>query len=109
MKKIGSIVALGVFVVFMANCSPKSAKTIATEPVPTAEQMKAKYSEEQLAQGKTIWQNSCNRCHKLFEASSRTHEKWDRVLKRMIPKAKLTAEDGALVRAYLIAHSKVES
>ncbi len=109
MKKIFGVIAIGTFVFSMVNCSPKPAKSIAAEPVPTPEQMKANYTEEQLAQGKTIWQNNCNRCHKLFEPNSRGHEKWDRVLKRMIPKAKLSPEDGALVRAYLIANAQTES
>lgn len=109
MKKLVTTLALGTFILAMVNCSPKASKSVSTEPAPTAEQMKANFSEEQMAQGKTIWESNCNRCHKLFAPESRDNEKWDRVLKRMIPKAKLSPEDGALVRAYLIAHSKTGS
>lgn len=109
MKKIMTTFALGTFIIVMVNCSPKASKSVTTAPAPTAEQMKANYSETQLAQGKTIWESNCNRCHKLFAPESRDNDKWDRVLKRMIPKAKLSPEDGALVKAYLIAHSKTES
>jgi len=92
--------------IFMANCTPKAGKAVAEQPVETREQIAAQYSAAQLESGKTIFTGNCSRCHKLKEPGSRTPEQWNRVLKRMIPKAKLSEEDGKLVRAYLIANSK---
>ena len=108
MKKLLSIVLLSSFILLMTQCASKTSKAITAGPVPTSEQIKKEYTAVQLEQGKTIWQNSCNKCHKLFDPGSRTPDKWNNVLKRMIPRAKLNMEDGKLVRAYLIANAKTE-
>ena len=108
MKKIFSILILSSFLLLMTQCANKTSKAITAGPVPSPEQIKTQYSAAQLEQGKTIWQSSCNKCHKLFDPESRTPEKWNNVLKRMIPRAKLNIDDGNLVRAYLIANAKME-
>lgn len=105
MKKIIVTSALGAFVIFMANCSPKVAESVTAGPVPTSAEVKAQYSATQLDQGKMVWQNNCNKCHKLFAPESRDPEHWNKILKRMIPRAKLNASDAQLVRAYLIANA----
>lgn len=93
-------------VLIMANCTPKASKAIAEMPVESKEQIAAQFTPDQLEQGKTIFTGNCAKCHKLKEPGSRTPEQWNKVLKRMIPKAKLSDDDGKLVRAYLIANSK---
>jgi len=108
MKKIFSILILSSFVLLMTQCATKTSKAITAGPVPGPEQIMKEYTAAQLEQGKTIWQSSCNKCHKLFDPGSRTPEKWNNVLKRMIPRAKLNMDDGKLVRAYLIANAKTE-
>lgn len=106
MRKLLFISMLASGAVFMANCTPKASKAIAELPVESKEQITAKYSPQQLESGKTIFTGNCAKCHKLKEPGTRTPEQWNKVLKRMIPKAKLSDEDGMLVRAYLIAHAK---
>lgn len=108
MKKILSIFLLGCFVLIMSRCATKTSKAITAGPVPTPEQMMTEYTVAQLDKGKSIWENNCNKCHKLFEPESRIPEKWNNVLKRMIPRAKLDMEEGKLVRAYLIANARAE-
>lgn len=108
MKKLFAVMLYGAFVSLMVNCSPKASKAISELPVENKEQIVAKYSPQQLETGKTIFAGNCAKCHKLKEPESRTPEQWNKVLKRMIPKAKLSDDDGKLVRAYLIAHSKTE-
>lgn len=93
-------------VLFMINCTPKASKTITELPVESKEQIVAKYNPDQLEQGKILFTGNCAKCHKLKEPGSRTPAEWNKVLKRMIPKAKLNDSDGQLVRAYLIANSK---
>lgn len=106
MRKLMIIAGMAGSILFMANCTPKASKAIAEMPVESKEQITAKYSEAQLESGKTIFMSNCDKCHKLKMPETRTPEQWNKVLKRMIPKAKLSDEDGKLVRAYLIAHSK---
>ncbi len=106
MRKLFITSFLASAVLFMVNCTPKASKAIAEMPVESKEQIVAKYNPSQLEQGKTIFTGNCAKCHKLKEPGSRTPEQWNKVLKRMIPKAKLSDDDGMLVRAYLIANSK---
>lgn len=106
MKKTTTILTLGIIVLFMIHCSPKIGQEVTKGPIPSAEQIKADFTVAQLDQGKMIWQSSCIKCHKLHEPESRTPEQWNRVLKRMIPKAKLNLNDAQLVRAHLIMHAR---
>jgi cytochrome c5 len=106
MRKLTITSLLASAVLFMVNCSPKASKAIAEMPVESKEQIVAKYNSSQLEQGKTIFTGNCDKCHKLKDPGSRTPEQWNKVLKRMIPKARLSDDDGMLVRAYLIANSK---
>ena len=94
MKKVILSIAAGA--ALMVSCGPKS--TAVTGPKYTA--------SEQLVQGKTIFENSCSKCHKLPDPAKHDDQGWIKTLSRMAPKAKLSDEDGKLVRAYLIAHSK---
>jgi cytochrome c2 len=106
MKKLIIILSIALGTVFMAQCTPKASKAISETHVMTKEEAIANNTPEQLEQGKTIFTGNCAKCHKLKEPGSRTPEQWEKVLKRMIPKAKLSEEDGKLVKAYLIANSK---
>ena len=115
MKKILVLAAFTGVSVFMINCSSskKSASTTpstatATEmsPEATIAAVKKEYTPDQLAQGKTIFENSCNKCHGLKDPKTRTVEKLEKVLPGMIRKAKLSDDQGALVRAYMIANAK---
>lgn len=106
MRKRSIIAFMAATVLFMVNCTPKASKAIAEMPVESKDQIVAQYTPAQLEQGKTIFTGNCAKCHKLKDPGSRTPAEWNKVLKRMIPKAKLSDDDGKLVRAYLIANSK---
>jgi len=106
MKSIFKTFGFVVAALFVFSCAAKMVTVADKEPVPTKEYVKTNFSDEQLAQGQVLYENNCAKCHKLFEPDSRDAEKWNDVLKRMIPRAKLAYEDGRLVRAYLVLHSK---
>lgn len=109
MKKIFSISAILLAVMILINCTPKVAGTVTDkEPVPTKAQVLASFNEDQLAQGKTIFTNNCGKCHGLKDPASHTPPEWNKILAKMIPKAKLNYDDGKLVRAYVIANSKAD-
>lgn len=92
---------------FVVTCAAHAAKTVAhMEPAPSKEFVKANFTEDQLASGKTLFENNCAKCHELKEPGSRNPEKWNSVLKRMLPKTQLSYEDGRLVQAYLVANSE---
>lgn len=95
MKKSIAIGLLGV-VAFAVSCGPKSMAV--TGP---------KFSSaEHLTQGKTVFENSCNRCHKLPDPAKHDDQGWIKTLSRMAPKAKLTDEQHQMVYDYLISVNK---
>jgi cytochrome c5 len=81
---------------FLVSCGPKS--TAVNGPKYT--------SAEQLAQGKTVFENSCNRCHKLPNPEKHDDMGWIKTLSRMAPKAKLNTEQHQMVYDYLISVNK---
>ncbi|MXS72144.1 cytochrome C [Flavobacteriaceae bacterium W22] len=92
MKKSIVISLLGV-AAFAVSCGPKSMAV--TGP---------KFSSaEHLAQGKTVFENSCNRCHKLPDPAKHDDQGWIKTLSRMAPKAKLSDEQHQMVYDYLIS------
>lgn len=90
----------------LIGCFPQASQVIRSLPIETKEQIEAQYTPEQIAQGERINTMSCGKCHQLKDPNTRTPEQWNKIVKRMIPRAKLSYDDGKLVRAYLIAHAK---
>ncbi len=52
-------------------------------------------------QGKTVYINRCGRCHALKNVEKYTIERWDGILKSMIPKARLNESEAQQVTAYV--------
>ncbi len=78
------------------SCTPKT--------VPTANTQTA--TADNLAQGKTIYENSCGKCHDLPEPTKYDAQKWVGIMNWMAPKAKLTEEQHKLVYDYVISVKK---
>ncbi|AYZ37997.1 cytochrome C [Chryseobacterium indologenes] len=81
---------------FLLSCGPTS--TAVTGPKYT--------SSEKLAQGKTIFENSCAKCHQLPEPTKHDNQGWIKTLSRMAPKAKLNDDQHQMVYDYLISVNK---
>lgn len=92
-KVIFGILISGVFAI---SCTPKS--------VPAAEGQTA--NAEKLAEGKTIFENSCGKCHELPDPTSRNATEWVGIINAMAPKAKLTDEQHQLVYDYVVSVKK---
>ncbi|ASW75524.1 cytochrome C [Chryseobacterium piperi] len=97
MKKV---IAVALFTsVLLASCTPKASKaTSAIGP--------ATSTAEQIAQGKTIFENSCGRCHKLPDPTSHNSVQWVGIMNAMAPKAKLTDEQHQWVYDYIVSAKK---
>lgn len=100
MKK--RIVILSCIAVLLASCTPKiTSNTPATAPVgPTVS------TAEQIAQGKTIFENACGRCHKLPDPASHNPVQWVGIMNSMAPKAKLNDEQHQWVYDYIVSVKK---
>ncbi|WP_419869502.1 c-type cytochrome [Chryseobacterium sp. CT-SW4] len=94
MKKI--IASSFIIAVLLASCTQKA--SVVTGPVST--------SSEKLAQGKTIFENSCGRCHDLPEPTAHTSVQWVGIMNAMAPKAKLNDEQHQLVYDYVVSVKK---
>lgn len=60
-------------------------------------------SSEKLAQGQTVFENSCNRCHQLPDVEKHDDAGWMKTMSRMAPRAKLTDDQHQMVYDYLIS------
>ncbi|MGN7811245.1 cytochrome c [Flavobacterium johnsoniae] len=59
----------------------------------------------ELAEGKNLYENSCARCHKLYEPTKFSKEDWQPILVRMQKKAKLDDVKMASITNYI--HSQL--
>lgn len=102
--------AIGV-TLLLAQCSPKPRASMTSTASTTSakvDEVKSKYSEEDIASGKAVFENKCNNCHKLHLPETRNVEKWEKVLPRMVNLARLDDTQAGKVRAYVLSHAKVE-
>jgi hypothetical protein len=63
-------------------------------------------SHEFIVAGKVIYTGKCSRCHDMKDPSAYAAERWPSILKSMIPKAKLNAEQANQLTAYVMANTK---
>jgi mono/diheme cytochrome c family protein len=73
-------------------------------PVAPAPLIPNKPSQEE--SGKNIYTSKCSKCHAAKNIGAYTYDQWEGILKSMIPKAKLTADEENLVVAYIRSHVK---
>jgi len=88
--------AASFIIVVLASCTPKA--TAIAEPIKT--------SADQLAQGKTIFENACKRCHDLPDPTAYTSVQWVGIMNSMAPKAKLNDEQHQWVYDYVVSVKK---
>lgn len=73
-----------------------------------AEAMKAsvaqKPSDEEA--GQKLYNSKCTKCHGAKNISAYTVNQWESILKSMVPKAKLSADEETAVTNYIRAHAK---
>jgi len=107
MKSLVNTFLTVLLVLFLSACATQVVKTVAnTEPAPSKEFVVSNFSNAQLEEGKALFEANCAKCHNLNDPESRDAKSWNKVLQRMLPKTKLAYEEGRLVQAYLISHSK---
>jgi cytochrome c5 len=88
------VLALSVVAVLLYACSSKS-------NIPTAEVPKEKVLSPELAEGKSLYENSCARCHQLYNPKDFSAEQWKPIVLRMQKKARLDDAQGLKIYNYL--------
>ena len=94
MKKI--VFTISVLGITAISCTPKSVPAVET----------AKTEVDKLAQGKTIYDNSCGTCHDLPNPTDFTSVEWVGIMNAMAPKAKLNDAQHQLVYDYAVSVKK---
>lgn len=87
-------------VLLLVSCS---SKTPMTAVQPKAETSMAAELTAKLAEGKSLYENSCSRCHKLYEPKKYSQEEWKPILVRMQKKAKVDDNQMASISNYIHA------
>ena len=87
------IIAIAILGIFVYSCSPKVV-------APVTEAPKVLLTPE-LAAGKTLYENNCARCHKLYSPTKFSEQDWKPVLVRMQKKAKLVDVQMAGISNYI--------
>jgi mono/diheme cytochrome c family protein len=57
-------------------------------------------------QGKIVYVAKCGKCHGLKNTANYTADRWTKILKAMIPKAKLNESEAQQVTAYVMVNAK---
>lgn len=91
MKKI--LATSAILILAATSCTPK--KNVVNEPV--------KSTAAEIAQGKTIFENACKRCHDLPEPTKYTSVQWVGIMNSMAPKARLNEEQHRWVYDYVVS------
>src|SRR5438309_9799456 len=105
MKRKNSIKFAGNFliicVISIVGCS-KVTNTTNSKAEPSKNAGKP-VSLEELNQGHDIYTSNCGRCHKLFDPTQFSDNKWESVLPDMGKKSKITDEQLAKVKNYIFS------
>ncbi|MDQ6469109.1 cytochrome c [Flavobacterium sp. LHD-80] len=101
------ILTLTAAVLLLVSCGTKKAPAAPVAPAAPAvtETVKAKELTPELAAGKSLYENSCAKCHKLYEPTKFTKEEWQPILVRMQKKAKVDDTNMASITNYI--HSQL--
>ncbi len=79
-----------------SKSSTSTEKTSTTDIIPKVELTEVE------SKGKTIFENNCAKCHKLYDPKSFDAIQWKPILARMQSKAKISDEEREMVYAYLV-------
>lgn len=87
---------------FFAAAATCTALVMSCSPKTTASQQKT-LSAEYLSQGKTVFENSCGKCHDLPSPTAHNAQEWVGIMNWMAPKARLNEEQQKMVYDYVVS------
>ncbi len=83
---------------------PVESSIPALPPAKPMSSLPNKPSEEE--SGKNVYSTKCGTCHALKNTGNYTFNQWEVILKKMVPNAKLSADEESQVVAYIKGNSK---
>jgi cytochrome c5 len=96
------IVLIALLAISLNSCSPKVVAMQPSDPVVAQMPSPPKaVNAEKVAAGKTMYENNCAKCHKLFAPDDYTQAQWIPILYRMQRKAQMDDAQMTLVSEYI--------
>ena len=96
------ITLLAILSVLIYSCASKS--SIPTEVAKKEEPKAVVFAtvlNPELMEGKTLYENNCNKCHELYDTKAFSAEKWKPIVEDMRKKADLSEADGMKIFNYV--------
>ncbi len=87
----------------LQSCDTPNAAAKSDKP---AEKAVATASKEVIAQGRTLYDAKCQRCHSLYKTTDFTVIQWRKNVNDMAPKANLSDTEREAVFAYVVSNAK---
>lgn len=112
MKKI---ILPAAFIFFLAACASAPLLIPSQVDADRASQKNAAITLMSLNEGKTLFEQNCNRCHGYKNPGSRSEEKWQKIVPRMVAKVnkklgreEIDAKEQELILNYVVTMSAVK-
>jgi nitrate/TMAO reductase-like tetraheme cytochrome c subunit len=97
MKKV--ILPIGILVSTLVSCSKGTVSSVTEKSI----QSPIEYNETEAA---NLYTNRCGTCHKLQAREKYTAKQWERIVPDMAKKAKLNADQEAIILKYVLTSPK---
>jgi len=91
------ILAVALFAIVLYSCGGSKSTTPVVEP------KKIELTSD-LAEGKSLYENNCAKCHDLYKPKDFNAEQWKPILLSMQKKAKISDEQREKIYSYLTAN-----
>ena len=91
------ILAVALFAIVLYSCGGSKSTTPVVEP-------KKVGLTSELAEGKSLYENNCAKCHGLYKTNDFNAEQWKPILLDMQKKAKISDEQREKIYSYLTAN-----
>lgn len=100
MKKSRWFLLVFIFGVGLVSCSQPSSDT-SNLYIPTPSDVSAAATIDELAQGRSLYIDNCNRCHGLYAPESFSSSRWRSIMSSMAPKTRMSSAEISLVLKYV--------
>lgn len=91
------ILAVALFAIVLYSCGGSKSTTTVVEP------KKVDFTAD-LAEGKSLYENNCAKCHSLYATKDFSAEQWKPILLDMQKKAKISDEQREKIYNYVISN-----
>jgi cytochrome c2 len=101
-------------VLFLGSCLSKKSTSLLPEPKDdevflVAQQKFPSITMQEFQKGKNILAVRCTECHGIKKVETRTEQEWLKVIGRMSPKAKLSADEKTALTQYLLSYRELKT